>query len=75
MSTRENVQTVKDFFAAMSRGDMQSLLALSAEDIEWIVRGESWPLAGTHRGHAGLADLLQTASKELETSFPALPNT
>src|ERR1700733_7151064 len=73
MSIQENVQIVKDLFAAMGRGDKPGLLALSAEDIEWIVPGEGWPLAGTHRGHAGLADLLQTASKELETSFPAPP--
>jgi len=59
MSTRESVQIAKDFFAAMG-GDRQGLLALSAEDIEWIIPGEDWPLAGTHRGHAGLAALLQT---------------
>jgi uncharacterized protein len=70
MSTQENVQIVKDFFAAMGRGDEQALLALSAEDIEWIIPGEDWPLAGTHRGHAGLADLLQKASEMLETSYP-----
>ena len=73
MSIEDNVRTVKAFFAAMGRGDKHALLALSAEDIEWIVPGEGWPLAGTHRGQAGLADLLQTASKELETSFPAPP--
>src|ERR1700761_4420413 len=68
MSTEGNVQTVKDFFAAIGRGDKDSLLALVAEDIEWIIPGEDWPLAGTHRGHAGLADLLETASKSIETS-------
>jgi ketosteroid isomerase-like protein len=68
MSTEKNVQTVKDFFAAIGRGDKEGLLALIAEDIEWIIPGEDWPLAGTHRGHAGLADLLQTASKSIETS-------
>ncbi len=68
MSTHKNVQTVKDFFAAIGRGDREGLLALVAEDIEWIIPGEDWPLAGTHRGHAGLADLLQTASKSIETS-------
>jgi ketosteroid isomerase-like protein len=67
MSTEKNVQTVKDFFAAIGRGDREGLLALVAEDIEWIIPGEDWPLAGTHRGHAGLADLLQTASKSIET--------
>jgi uncharacterized protein len=73
MSTQENVQIVKDVFAAFGRGDKQGLLALSAEDIEWITPGESWPLAGTHRGHAGLADLLQKASEMGETSFPEPP--
>ena len=68
MSIDKNVQTVKDFFAAIGRGDRGALLALVAEDIEWIIPGKDWPLAGTHRGHAGLADLLQTASKSIETS-------
>jgi uncharacterized protein len=72
MSIEENVQTVKDFFAAVGRGDKQGLLALSAEDIEWIIPGEDWPLAGTHRGHAGLADVLQKAS-EMEISSPTPP--
>jgi ketosteroid isomerase-like protein len=69
--TQENVQIVKDFFAAMG-GDRQGLLALSAEDIEWIIPGEDWPLAGTHRGHAGLAEVLQKAS-EMEISSPEPP--
>jgi uncharacterized protein len=67
MSTEKNVQTVKDFFAAIGRGDREGLLALVAEDIEWIIPGEAWPLAGTHRGRAGLAHLLETASKTMET--------
>jgi ketosteroid isomerase-like protein len=67
MSIEENVQIVQDFFAALGRGDRQGLLALSAEDIEWIIPGEDWPLAGTHRGHAGMADLLRKASETVET--------
>jgi len=68
MSNEKNIQTVKDFFAAIGRGDKERLLALVAEDIEWIIPGEDWPLAGTRHGHAGLADLLETASKSIETS-------
>jgi ketosteroid isomerase-like protein len=68
MSTEQNVQTVKDFFAAIGRGDKDGLLALIAEDIEWIIPGEDWPLAGTHRGHSGLVEFLETASKTMETS-------
>ena len=68
---KNHVQIVKDFFAAIGRGDKQGLLALSAEDIEWIIPGEDWPLAGTYCGHAGLADLLQK-SEMLETSTEPL---
>src|SRR6202167_4924743 len=68
-----HVQIVKDFFAAMGRGDKQGLLALSAVYIEWIIPGEDCPLAGTNGGKAGLADLLQKASKMVETSFPKPP--
>ena len=73
MSIQENVQVVKDFFAAMGKYNEQDLLALAAEDIEWIIPGTDWPLAGTHRGHAGLAAVLQKASEELETKYPKPP--
>jgi len=73
MSTKENVQIVKDFFAAMGRGDKQGLLALAAEDIEWIIPGEGWPLAGRHRGHAELAAVLQKASEEVGMTYPKPP--
>jgi uncharacterized protein len=69
MNVQENVRIVKDFFAAVGRGDMQAVRALSAEDIEWIIPGEDWPLAGTRHGHAGLADLFETHSETMETSF------
>ena len=45
MSIEENVQVVKNFIAALGSRDKQGLLALSAEDIEWIIPGENWPLA------------------------------
>ena len=73
MRTQENVQIVKDFFAALGSGDKRGLLALAAKDIEWIIPGEGWPLAGTHRGHAGLAAVLQKASDEIETTYPTPP--
>ena len=73
MSIEENVQIVKDFFAALGGANKQDLLALVAEDIEWIIPGEDWPLAGTHRGRAGLAAVLQKAVEEVETTYPAPP--
>ena len=73
MSIDENVQIVKVFFAAIRSDDTQALLTLVAEDIEWIIPGEDWPLAGTHRGHTGLAATLRKASEEVEMTYPKPP--
>ena len=73
MSIEENIQIVKDFFAAMGSYNEHDLLALAAEDIEWIIPGEGWPLAGTHRGRAELAAVLQKASEEVEMTYPEPP--
>jgi uncharacterized protein len=73
MSIEENVQIVRDFLAAMGGANKRDLLALVAEDIEWIIPGEDWPLAGTHRGRAELSALLQTASEEVEMTYPKPP--
>jgi ketosteroid isomerase-like protein len=73
MSIEKNVQTVKEFFAAIGSGDKQRVLALVAEDIEWIIPGEDWPLAGTHRGHNALENVLQKASAEIEMTYPKPP--
>ena len=70
MSTEtENLRVVKDFFAAAGRFDRQAALAFCAEDIEWIMPGEGWPLAGTRRGHDGVLAHFQTHSETMETSF------
>ncbi|MHC5897077.1 nuclear transport factor 2 family protein [Nostoc sp.] len=73
MSIKENVQLVKAFFAAMGSANEHDLLALAAEDIEWIIPGEGWPLAGTHRGHAELAAVLKKASEAIEMTYPKPP--
>ena len=73
MSTQENVTVVKSFFAAMGHRDKQGLLTASAEDIEWIVPGEDWPLAGSYRGHAGLEEALEKANQTVEMSYPKPP--
>jgi ketosteroid isomerase-like protein len=73
MSIEKNIQTAKDFFAAIGEGDRDSVQVLVAQDIEWIIPGENWPLAGTHRGHAGVADVQEKASREIETAYPRPP--
>ena len=66
MSTQESLQVVKDGYAAFSRGDIPGLLALMAEDVEWIIPGAGLPLAGTYRGPDGVADFFQKLSVETE---------
>lgn len=66
MSTQESVQVVKDGYAAFGRGDIAGLLALLAEDVEWHIPGAGLPLAGTYRGHDGVAKFFQKLSEETE---------
>ena len=68
MGVQENVQIVKDAFAAFGRGDIQGLLALLAEDIEWISPGGSLPPTDTYRGHAAVADFFRKLSETVEFS-------
>ena len=68
MSVQENVQIVKTAYAAFGRGDIQGLLAMFAEDIEWITPGEGLPWAGTYRGHAAVAHFFQKLSELVEFS-------
>ena len=73
MSNEESLQIARNFLAAIGSGDKQALLALVDEGIEWIIPGEDWPLAGTHRGHAGVAAVLRKAAEEIETRYPKPP--
>jgi uncharacterized protein len=73
MSNEENVQVVRSFFAAIESGDKQALMALLDAGIEWVIPGEDWPLAGTHRGHAGVAAVLRKAAEEIEMTYPKPP--
>ena len=73
MSIEANIQIVKHFFEAIGNYDEHHLLSLVAEDIEWIIPGEGWPLAGTHRGQEELATVLQKASDDVEVSYPKPP--
>ena len=73
MSTQENVRVVRRALAAIGRGNLEELLPLVSEEVEWHIPGKNWPLAGTHRGHTGLAALLQKAAEEVETSIPKPP--
>lgn len=66
MGTQESVQVVKEGYAAFGRGDLQGLLALLSEDVEWHIPGSGLPTAGAYRGRAGVAKFFETLSAEAD---------
>lgn len=66
MGAQENVQIVKEGYAAFSRGDIPGLLAQLSQDIEWTSPGTGLPLAGTYRGHDGVTKFFQKLAQEAE---------
>lgn len=67
MSAQENTNIVKQTYEAFLRGDIEGLLKLYAEDVQWEVYGPpSIPTTGTRRGKAGLAEFFATVNETLE---------
>ena len=66
MGTAENLQIVKNGYAAFGRGDVPGLLALLAEDVVWDMPGDGFPLTGTYRGHEGVASFFQKLGEQAE---------
>jgi ketosteroid isomerase-like protein len=66
MGLQENLQVVKDGYAAYGRGDIPGVLALLSEDIEWHIPGAGLPLAGTYRGHNGVANFFEKLALETD---------
>ena len=59
MSSQDNVQTLKEMYAAFKQGDLDGVMAHVAEDIELLAPslGE-FPWGGTFRGRAAYRDRL-----------------
>ena len=66
MGTTENLQLVKEGYAAFGRGDLPGLLSLLAEDVVWDVPGEGLPIAGTYRGRDGVASFFEKLRQEAD---------
>jgi ketosteroid isomerase-like protein len=66
MSTEESLRVVKDGYAAFGRGDIQGLLGILSDDVEWHIPGEGLPLSGTHRGRDGVGQFFQKLAEDSE---------
>lgn len=60
MSEQQNVQTIKDAYAAFQRGDVAAILALLTDDVKWELPGPAEiPYAGSRHGRNGAAEFFQ----------------
>lgn len=55
MSVEDNKQVIRDFFEAMSDGDLDGALGTCQDDVEWTVIGDT-PVSQTFRGLKALAE-------------------
>jgi len=67
MSEQTNVQVVQVSYAAFQRGDIQTVLKVLREDVEWIATAVE-PVAGTYRGPDEVARFFQLVDKIFEFS-------
>jgi ketosteroid isomerase-like protein len=51
---RENVATLQALYEAINRADLDTILSLQAEDVEWCGPQVFPDIAGPHRGHEGV---------------------
>jgi ketosteroid isomerase-like protein len=67
MTEQRNVEIVKRGYEAFGRGDIEGLLALCAENIEWISSGPpELPTAGTRRGREQVAQFFTIVDQLFE---------
>jgi ketosteroid isomerase-like protein len=69
MSETGNTQIVKDAYAAFSRGDVNAILAMVDEQVEWEgVKGSEGiaPHAGIRRGRVAVGDFFATVGTTLD---------
>ena len=75
MSAADNIQTMKDMYAAFKRGDRNAMLANCAENVQLVLDigiGEI-PWAGVYEGHSGVESQQDLLAEHAEfTSFEQL---
>jgi ketosteroid isomerase-like protein len=53
--SQANIDIAKSCYAAFGRGDIATILAAMADDIEWTTPGDGIPTSGTRKGPAEVA--------------------
>lgn len=67
MGEQQNVELVRQGYEAFGRGDIEGLLNLLDDNIEWVSPGPpDLPTAGTRRGRQQIAEFFQTMNEVFE---------
>jgi ketosteroid isomerase-like protein len=67
MSREDNIQTVKRGYEAFGRGDLNTLLDLFSDDIEWITPGPpELATSGRRRGRQQVAEFFRVVNESFE---------
>jgi ketosteroid isomerase-like protein len=67
MGEQQNVELVRQGYEAFGRGDIDGLLSLFDDNIEWVAPGPSdLPTAGTRRGLQQVAEFFRAVDEVLE---------
>jgi uncharacterized protein len=67
--TDQNVAHIKKGYEAFAAGDVETLMSLFDDDIEWIQPGDS-AVSGTYHGKGELGDLLSRLAEKSPTITP-----
>ena len=70
MSTSQNVETAKKGYAAFAEGDLETVLSLYDDDVEFVLPGNS-TVSGTYRGKAELTDMFTKLAEQSLTITPS----
>jgi uncharacterized protein len=70
MAEQDNVQIIKEAYAAFGRGDIPSLLNMLSEDVDWHIPGNEQivPYAGKYQGREGVGNFFSNLGGAEETT-------
>ena len=67
--TEQNIAHIKKGYEAFAAGDVETLMSLFDDDIEWIQPGDS-AVSGTYHGKGELGDMLSRLAEKSPTITP-----
>jgi ketosteroid isomerase-like protein len=70
MSTSQNIETAKKGYAAFTAGDIETVLGIFDDDIEFVVPGNS-AVSGTFRGKAEVTEFFAKLAEQSMTTTPS----